>query len=251
MKSPFPFAGLGHEIAHFWTQGAVGPAASFLREGWAVWAESIILASEFGPETVKDFWKQRAATYLFGYDGKASLLEDESNSGVAYVKGPWLFHMLEDAMGGDGFQKAMTEYSRRTFTQPAGWETLAECVQRYASPNFDARAFLLPWLAGKSAPHLTAQPDGRRVTIRQEPAGGGRGVHRARRRAASHLDQGARNHRYLFWLSVGRANRSGWISAPAPLIGVRRSASMSRSIPSRIARAITSPFSFVASVGSP
>jgi aminopeptidase N len=107
---------------------------------------------------------------LFGYDGKASLLEDESNSGVAYVKGPWLFHMLEDAMGGDGFQKAMTEYSRRTFTQPAGWETLAECVQRYASPDFDARAFLLPWLAGKSAPHLTAQPDGRRVTIRQEPA---------------------------------------------------------------------------------
>jgi hypothetical protein len=169
MKSPFPNAGLGHEIAHFWTQGATGPAANFLREGWAVWAESIILESEFGPESIQDFWKQRAAMYFAGFDGKASLMDDESNSGMAYFKGPWLFHMLQDAMGEDGFRKAMTEYSRRSLA-PAGWETLAECAQRYAPPDFNARAFLLPWLAGKSAPHLTAKTDGRIVTIGQEPA---------------------------------------------------------------------------------
>src|SRR5579872_515390 len=48
MKKPVPGAFLGHEIAPFWTEGATGPAASFLTEGWAVWAESLILENEFG-----------------------------------------------------------------------------------------------------------------------------------------------------------------------------------------------------------
>ncbi|HLJ18209.1 MAG TPA: hypothetical protein VKV15_27200 [Bryobacteraceae bacterium] len=103
------------------------------------------------------------------YDGKASLLEGENNAGVACFKGPRLLHMLEDAIGGDGFQKAIAEYCRRSLAQPSGWEILAACAEQYAPPDFDARSFLLPWLAGKSAPYLTAQTDGHMVTIREEP----------------------------------------------------------------------------------
>jgi hypothetical protein len=44
---------MGHEIAHLWTDSASGPVMSFLTEGWAVWAESLILESEFGPETAE------------------------------------------------------------------------------------------------------------------------------------------------------------------------------------------------------
>ena len=160
IKDFLPSAPLGHEIAHFWTQGA-GPAASFLSEGWAVWAESQILENEFGHETAREFWKTRAENYWSSYDGKVSLLEDDNNSGVAYAKGPWIFHMLEEALGADAFRKAMADYSRRSLAQPAGWEVLAECTH--------AREFLLPWLMGKSAPHLTTRVDGRTVTIRQEP----------------------------------------------------------------------------------
>jgi len=168
MASPIPSAALGHEIAHFWTEGATGPARNFLSEGWAVWAESAIVGDEFGAEAVTSFWKFQILHYFSSYDGKASLVEDENNSGVAYVKGPWLFHMLEGAMGKAGFDEAMAEYVRRSLENPAGWELLAECMQRHAPADFDARSFLLPWLTEKRAPHLTTQIDGRTVTIRQE-----------------------------------------------------------------------------------
>jgi hypothetical protein len=169
MKAPVSAAPMGHEIAHFWTIGATGPAANFLREGWAVWAEKLILENEFGPEAVKEFWKMKATMYFLGQDGNGSLMGDEDNSGLNYVKGPWVFHMLEGALGRDGFDKAIADYSRRTFRGGGGWEALAECAQRYGPPDFDARAFLLPWLAGKSAPHLTSAINGHTVTIRQEP----------------------------------------------------------------------------------
>src|SRR5262249_790846 len=97
MKSPISAASFGHEIAHLSTIGATGPAQTFLSEGWAVWAESAIIENHFGADTAKEFWKRQANIYLFAYDGKTSLLEDDLNAGVAYVKGPLIFHMLEDA----------------------------------------------------------------------------------------------------------------------------------------------------------
>jgi hypothetical protein len=120
---------------------------------------------------VKTFWKYWADDYLRQYDGKASLLEDENNRGVAYAKGAWVFRMLEDAMGSDAFQKAIAEYSRSSLAHPSGWDVLAALAQRYAPPDFDARSFLLPWLAGKRAPHLTAEASGHNVTIRHDPPG--------------------------------------------------------------------------------
>jgi aminopeptidase N len=142
----------------------------FLSEGWAVWAESAIVENEFGAETAKEFWKYRANMYFLAYDGKASLLEDEGNAGVAYMKGPWLFHMLENTMGKIGFQQAIAEYSSRSLVSPGGWDLLAECAQRHAPADFDARSFLRPWLTEKRAPHLTTQIAGRAVTIHQEPS---------------------------------------------------------------------------------
>jgi hypothetical protein len=168
-KSPFPTSHMGHEIAHLWTDSATGPAMSFLTEGWAVWAESLIQENEFGPQTAEEFWKNLAAIYLPALDGRASLIEDESNRLVAYIKGPWVFHMLQEAMGTSGFEKAMAEYSGLSLAHPAGWELLAECAQRYAPPDLEVRSFILPWLTEKRAPHLTAQIDGPKVTIRQEP----------------------------------------------------------------------------------
>jgi hypothetical protein len=166
-KEAGPKAGLGHEIGHLWTNGA-GPAANFLREGWATYTESLVLEQEFGADTARLFWKSYAQVYLLIADGKASILEDRDNGGLSYAKGSWVFHMLEQALGSDAFAKAMTRFSRRSLAGEATWEVLAECFQELGAPEFDARAFLLPWLQEKSAPHLTAQVDGRRVTVRQE-----------------------------------------------------------------------------------
>ena len=161
-----PAAPFGHEVSHQWTQGA-GAAANLLREGWATYVESLVLEREFGPGAARHFWDWHALGYFMQYDGKAKLVEDENNSGIAYFKGPWVFRMLEEAVGSEAFQRAMAEFSRRSLAGAATWETLAECFQEQKVKDFDARAFLLPWLNEKSAPHLTSQIDGQTVTIRQ------------------------------------------------------------------------------------
>src|SRR5262249_35350311 len=155
-KDGFPRAFLGHEIGHLWTNGS-GAAANFLGEGWATYVESLVLNQEFGEETVRQFWKKEAESYFQDYEGKASILEDENNSGVAYSKGAWIFRMLEEAVGTAAFQQAMKEYSTRSLGKAAGWEVLAECFDKQGIQGFDARAFLEPWLKGKSAPRLAIE----------------------------------------------------------------------------------------------
>jgi len=125
-----------------------------------------VVEQEYGADTLRLFWKEYARSYFQYYDGKRSILESSFDySDFAYDKGAWILRMLEDAVGTDGFRKAMTRYSRRSLAGEATWEVLAECFQDLKAPDFDARAFLLPWLQGKSAPRLTAQADGRRVTV--------------------------------------------------------------------------------------
>jgi len=129
-------AHLGHEIGHIWTNGA-GPAANFLREGWARYVESLVLEHEFGLETERRFWRENAQRYFKNYDGRRSILTETFNSDLHYDKGSWIFRMLEEAVGAEAFRKAMTDYSRRSLSGSATWETLAECFQR-AKPDFDA-----------------------------------------------------------------------------------------------------------------
>jgi hypothetical protein len=170
VKENNPGATLGHEIGHFWTEG-MGPAANFLREGWATYVESLVLEQEFGRDTVGLFWKQHARAYFTDYDGKQSMLGSGNSNNLNYDKGSWVFRMLEEAVGAEAFQKAMAEYSRRSLAGDANWETLADCFQHRNVPDFDARQFLLPWLNQKTAPRLTAQADGHTVTISQSHPG--------------------------------------------------------------------------------
>lgn len=170
LESPIPRASLAHEVAHLWTEGASGPAMSFLSEGWAVWAESLVLEEKFGPPVMKTFWRTMAVVYLMAKDGKGSLLEDRNNSGIAYMKGPWIYRMLQDAIGVEAFDHAMTEYWAGQTVRRQGWEDLARTVQKYAPQDFDARQFLLPWLTGTRAPHVTAELKGGAVILHTEPA---------------------------------------------------------------------------------
>lgn len=167
LKDP-PSAHLGHEIGHLWTQGA-GPAANFLREGWATYVESLVLEQEYGADTARLFWKEQARLYFQFFDGRRSILEEKFNSNLHYNKGSWIFRMLESAVGTDAFRSAMREYSRRSLAGEATWEVLAECFQKQKGADFDARGFLLPWLQEKSAPDLRTQVAGRRVNVRVQP----------------------------------------------------------------------------------
>ena len=44
-----PTASFAHEVAHLWTQGA-GPAANFVREGWAIFVETALLRARLGED---------------------------------------------------------------------------------------------------------------------------------------------------------------------------------------------------------
>jgi aminopeptidase N len=165
-KDGMPRAFLGHEIGHMWTAGS-GPAGNFLREGWATYVESVVVELEFGAETAKEFWKKEAESYFADYDGKANILDDENNGGISYSKGAWIFHMLNEVVGDEAFDRAMTKYSSESLAGGAGWEILAECFQDQRIPYFDARAFLTPWLKGKSAPGLSTETRGNDVLLHQ------------------------------------------------------------------------------------
>ena len=162
-----PNANLGHEIGHAWTHGT-GPAANFLNEGWATYVESLVLQREFGAAGESRFWQYHAQQYFQRYDGKRSILEDVDNTNLNYDKGAWIFRMLEQAVGSEAFDRAMTQYSRRSLAGAGDWQALASCFQEQNIAGFDARQFLLPWLKEKSAPHLTSRVDGSTVTLHQD-----------------------------------------------------------------------------------
>jgi hypothetical protein len=160
-------ATLGHEIAHAWTEGS-GPAATFLREGWARYAESLVFEHDFGTEGADAFRKKRAGYYFKVFDGKVPMWNAPGSWDLSYEKGLWIFHMLEEIAGAQKFNAAMTLYSKRSLAGESTWETLADCFDRQNIPEFHAREFLLPWLKESSAPRLEAQVEGSKVIVAQK-----------------------------------------------------------------------------------
>jgi aminopeptidase N len=160
----FPRAAFGHEVAHLWTQGE-GPATNFLQEGWAGFVETALVRARLGEQARRERMRKAAQIYFEAFDGKLAILADGGNAGVSYMKGLWIFAMLEDILGPRAFDKAMTEFSRRSLQQPATWQVLLECLNR--GSERDLRRFLLPWLEQPSAPRLETRITGNRVTIVQ------------------------------------------------------------------------------------
>ncbi len=122
-----PRATFGHEVAHGWTR-PTGPAANFLREGWATFAESILLEDEYGPEVVGRFWENERVMYFAGPDGRMSILVDPGNRGVAYSKGSWILRMLRDFVGPDGFRRGFARYMEIPAGEPAGHEEFSAAM---------------------------------------------------------------------------------------------------------------------------
>src|SRR5262249_35364692 len=102
---------LGHEIAHAWTEGS-GPAATFLREGWATYGESLVFEHDFGPEGADAFRKAHAQYYFRAWDAKWPMWNAPGAWNLTYDKGLWVFHMLEGIAGAQKFNAAMTLYKK-------------------------------------------------------------------------------------------------------------------------------------------
>ena len=117
---------------------------------------------------MRKFWQYHERQYFQDYDGNVSILEETDNTNLNYDKGPWIFRMLERAVGSESFARAMTLYSQRSLGGSADWQTLADCFRQQNVPGFDAQQFLIPWLRERSAPRITSHVEGSTVTLHQD-----------------------------------------------------------------------------------
>lgn len=160
----WPRAWFGHELAHGWTR-PTGPAANFLREGWATFAEAILLGEEYDRATVDRFWEMERARYFLAFDGESTILDDPSNQGIAYAKGAWVLRMLRNYVGPAAFARGFADYMSIPVGEPAGHEEFAGALE--AASGMDVAAFLRPWLTESRAPAVTAAVKGDQLVLRQ------------------------------------------------------------------------------------
>jgi hypothetical protein len=162
-----PNAPLAHEVSHGWTMQATGPAANFLREGWATYCEWMFVGKQYGPEVQEGIW-QTAYNYYFlgGHNGVRSILGNPDNGSIHYLKGAWILHMLEEALGRGAFDRGMQNYIQIPRDQAAGYQEFIAAMSKAA--GHDMTSFIMPWLSGKYIPDLSTEVQGSQVVVTQK-----------------------------------------------------------------------------------
>ena len=166
---------LAHEISHGWTMNASSYAANMLQEGWATYAEGMVLGAVYGADAERAFWERQRASYMSGvdrsgfagFDGRQSILSNPDNGRIHYVKGSWVFRDLERTLGAATFDRGMRDYiAIRREGRAAGYQEFIAAMSRVAKR--DMTAFILPWLDGRYIPNVEARVEGSRVIVTQE-----------------------------------------------------------------------------------
>jgi hypothetical protein len=162
-----PSYAYAHEISHAWTMNASGPAANFLREGWATYAEAAMLGQTYGTDLERAFWERTATGYFAGkrFEGKQSILGNPDNGRIHYTKGSWLLHALNGVLGDSVFDRGMREYIARCGLGPDGYPELIAAMSHAA--GHDMTAFIMPWLSGQYVPDVDAKVENGRLIVTQ------------------------------------------------------------------------------------
>ncbi len=162
---PRPTSWLGHEVAHGWTAPS-RPGMHFLSEGWATYAEAVLVADEYGPEAEAWYWElQRTVYERNGFDGKESLIGDLANGGVSYYKGAWVLRMLEQVMGREAFDRGMRAYMAIPAGRPASVTEFTAAMS--AAAGRDLEPFLRPWIHESVIPAPEVRIEPGRVVVTQ------------------------------------------------------------------------------------
>jgi hypothetical protein len=145
-----------HEVAHLWTRPS-GATRNFLAEGWATYAESLVISTRHGPEAARWFWSDQARLFLTSEGAQAGILSDDpDNSGVAYSKGAWTLAMLERVLGRDSFDRGV----RAFVSAPQGQTDYAAFLRGFGPDAAKAERFLKPWVEGQGAPRMSLAREG-------------------------------------------------------------------------------------------
>ena len=158
-----------HEVSHAWTMNATGPAANMLREGWATFAESVMLRAMYGDSVEQDYWNRLRNGYMLGSEDRISILGNPDNGSVHYSKGAWIFHMFDEMLGDSAFDRGIREYvQRQADGKTAGYQELIAAVSHAAKR--DLTSFAMPWFSEKVVPDVRAEVSGHRLIISQVQA---------------------------------------------------------------------------------
>lgn len=147
---------LGHEIAHLWTRPS-GETRNFLAEGWATYAESLMIEDAYGARSAQWFWQDQARLFATSENARSTALNnDPTNSGVAYAKGAWVLAMLERVVGRAAFDRGM----RAFVAAPQGRTGYRDFLRGFGADAAMAERFLKPWVEKPGAPEIrvTQQP---------------------------------------------------------------------------------------------
>lgn len=161
-----PESAFAHEVSHAWTMNATGRAANMLREGWATFAEALVLRAEHGPEVERAFWNRLWNGYMLGSEGRLSILGNPDNGSVHYSKGAWIFHMFDELLGDSAFDRGIREYvQRQADAKPAGYREFIASMSHAAGR--DMSAFAMPWFTEKLVPDVRTEVVGRQLIVSQ------------------------------------------------------------------------------------
>ena len=155
----------GHEVAHAWTRPS-GAGRHFLSEGWATYAESLLLHDAFGAEAVAAFWEEQRALYRTGgFEGRDALRTDDDNRGISYAKGAWVLRMLEDRIGQATFDRGFRAYMALPAGAVRDVDALISAMAQAGAA--DIRGFLEPWLSSTVLPRIAVSVGNDVLTVRQ------------------------------------------------------------------------------------
>jgi hypothetical protein len=167
----------GHETGHAWTMNATGPAANFLREGWATFVESVLLATLYDGEAERAFWEQQRNGYMVGndrqgfaggFEGSQSILANYDNGRIHYRKGSWIFYSGNYVMGDSAFNRGMRWFIKGMGEGPRGYPELIASWS--AAAGRDMTSFVMPWLTSKYIPDVEARVEnGRLIATQAQP----------------------------------------------------------------------------------
>jgi hypothetical protein len=161
-----PRSWLAHELAHGWTH-PIGAAANLLSEGWAMFAEGQVVEERFGVAAAEAYWEHlRNVYHRDGFEGRASLLEDPDNGGIAYYKGAWVFRMLQEILGDTVLNAGLRSWMAGSVEGGGDLEGFVAALSRAA--DRDVEALLRPWLVERRIPDIRAEVAGDRVILVQQ-----------------------------------------------------------------------------------
>lgn len=184
---PLPFfrgQSLAHEILHNWWGNGV--RVDYARGNWAEGLTTYLadhdLAADRDPETAKEMrlaWLRDYAALPADRDRPLSAFrsrEHDADQVVGYGKAAFVFHMLRDRLGADGFTEGLRLFWRENRFKTAGWTDLRQAFE--AAGAQDLSTVFAQWLERPGAPRPTlvsAEPvvlpgghHGLTVTLRQE-----------------------------------------------------------------------------------